>query len=184
MQMIEVRFHGRGGQGAVVASRILANAFVREGKFGSAFPMFGFERRGAPVTAYGRFDEKPILEKTQIYEPNCLIVLDSSQRETPRIYEGLKRDGVLILNSPKKLEAKPHENLAVAGLTDADRIAMEEIGMAAPNTCILGAFAATTNWIQLDSILASLEDYFQGKNLKGNRRCAERGFKETKILRF
>jgi len=182
--MIEVRFHGRGGQGAVVASRILANAFVREGKFGSAFPMFGFERRGAPVTAYGRFDEKPILEKTQIYEPNCLMVLDPAQCETPRVYEGLRPNGVLILNSPKDLKSKPHENLTLAGVTDADRIAMEEIGMAAPNVCMLGAFAAATKWIQLDSILAGLEDYFQGKNLDGNRRCAERGFKETRILRF
>jgi 2-oxoacid:acceptor oxidoreductase gamma subunit (pyruvate/2-ketoisovalerate family) len=184
MQMIEVRFHGRGGQGAVVSSRVLANAFVREGKFGSAFPMFGFERRGAPVTAYGRFDEKPILEKTQIYEPDCLIVLDPSQGETPRVYEGLKPNGVLILNSPKESVARPHENLTVAGVTDANRIAMEEIGMAAPNIGMLGTFAATTKWIQLDSILASLADYFQGKNLEGNRRCAERGFKETRILRF
>jgi 2-oxoacid:acceptor oxidoreductase gamma subunit (pyruvate/2-ketoisovalerate family) len=182
--MIEVRFHGRGGQGAVVASRILANAFVREGKFGSAFPMFGFERRGAPVTAYGRFDEKPILEKTQIYEPHCLMVLDPSQSDTPRVYEGLRPDGVLILNSPKDLKSKPHENLTLAGLADADRIAMEEIGMAAPNVCMLGAFAAATHWIQLDSILAGLEDYFQGKNLDGNRRCAERGFKETRIQRL
>jgi 2-oxoacid:acceptor oxidoreductase gamma subunit (pyruvate/2-ketoisovalerate family) len=182
--MIEVRFHGRGGQGAVVASRILANAFVREGKFGSAFPMFGFERRGAPVTAYGRFDENPILEKTQIYEPHCLMVLDPAQSETPRVYEGLRRGGVLILNSPRDLKSKPHENLTLVGVADADRIAMEEIGMAAPNVCMLGAFAAATNWIQLDSILAGLEDYFQGKNLEGNRRCAERGFKEIRIQRF
>ena len=64
--MIEVRFHGRGGQGSVVASRILASAFVRENKFGSAFPMFGFERRGAPVTAYGRFDDESVLEKAGV----------------------------------------------------------------------------------------------------------------------
>ena len=182
--MIEVRFHGRGGQGAVVSSRILANAFVREGKFGSAFPMFGFERRGAPVTAYGRFDEKPILEKTQIYEPHCLIVLDPSQSETPRVYEGLRTNGILILNSPSELQTKPHDNLTIAGLADANRIAMEEIGMAAPNICMLGSFAVTTKWIRLDSILASLEDYFQGKILDGNRRCAERGFKETRIQHF
>ena len=182
--MIEVRFHGRGGQGAVVASRILANSFVREGKFGSAFPMFGFERRGAPVTAYGRFDEKPILEKTQIYEPHCLIVLDPSQSETPRVYEGLRSGGVLILNTPAAFRSKPHENLKLAGVANADRIAMEEIGMAAPNICMLGVFAATTQWIKLDSILASLEDYFQGKNLDGNRRCAERGYKETEIIRY
>ena len=182
--MFEVRFHGRGGQGAVVASRVLANAFVREGKFGSAFPMFGFERRGVPVTAYGRYDDKPILEKTQIYEPHCLIILDPSQSETPGVYEGLRKGGVLILNSPKELTAKPHENLAVAGLANADKIAMEEIGMAAPNICMLGVLAAATGWIKLESILAGLEDYFEDKKLEGNRRCAERGFKETNIVRF
>jgi 2-oxoacid:acceptor oxidoreductase gamma subunit (pyruvate/2-ketoisovalerate family) len=182
--MFEVRFHGRGGQGAVVASRVLANAFVREGKFGSAFPMFGFERRGVPVTAYGRYDDRPILEKTQIYEPHCLIVLDPSQSQTPGVYEGLRPGGVLILNISKELERKPHENLALAGLADADGIAMEEIGLAAPNICMLGVLAATTGWVRLESILAGLEDYFKGKILEGNRRCAERGFKETKIIRF
>lgn len=182
--MFEIRFHGRGGQGAVVASRVLANAFVREGRFGAAFPMFGFERRGVPVTAYGRYDDKPILEKTQIYEPHCLIVLDPSQREKANVYDGLRKGGVLILNSSKELTARPHENLEKAGLVNADRIAMEEIGLAAPNICMLGVLAATTGWVKLESILAGLEDYFQGKTLEGNRRCAERGFKETSILRF
>ncbi len=181
--MIEVRFHGRGGQGSVVASRILANAFVREGKFGSAFPMFGFERRGAPVTAYGRFDDEPVLEKTEIYRPDCLIVLDSSQRDTPRVYEGLKPNGILILNStmaPKE----PHENLALVAMADATRIAVEEIGLPAPNTGMLGVFAAATGWIKLESILAGLEDYFEGRKLEGNRRCVQRGFEETKSIRF
>jgi 2-oxoacid:acceptor oxidoreductase gamma subunit (pyruvate/2-ketoisovalerate family) len=180
--MIEVRFHGRGGQGAVVASRILANAFVREGKFGSAFPMFGFERRGAPVTAYGRFDNKPILEKTQIYHPDCLVVLDPSQRATPRVFEGLKPKGILILNFAGSLEKEPHENLLLAATADAERIAVEEIGVPTPNTCMLGVLAAATGWIKLESILSSLEDYFDGSNLNGNRRCVERGFEENSIV--
>ena len=79
--MIEVRFHGRGGQGAVMASKILATAFVKTKKYGASFPMFGFERRGAPVTAFGRFSKKPIREKTQIYNPDILMVLDPSQKK-------------------------------------------------------------------------------------------------------
>ncbi len=181
--MIEVRFHGRGGQGAVVASQILANAFVREGKFGSAFPMFGFERRGAPVTAYGRFDVRPVLEKTQIYCPDCLIVLDPTQANAHHVFEGLKPNGILILNTTKEPE-KAHENLTLAALADANRIAMEEIGLAAPNTCMLGVFVAATGWIKLESILSSLEDYFDGSKLEGNKKCAQRGFEETKIVRF
>jgi 2-oxoacid:acceptor oxidoreductase gamma subunit (pyruvate/2-ketoisovalerate family) len=82
MGMIKVRFHGRGRQGSVTAARILANAFVLEGKYGSSFPMFGFERRGAPVTAFLRFDENPVREKTQIYSPDCLVVLDSSLKNS------------------------------------------------------------------------------------------------------
>jgi len=180
--MIEVRFHGRGGQGSVVASRILASAFVRENKFGSAFPMFGFERRGAPVTAYGRFDDEPVLEKTAIYHPDCLIVLDSSQRDMPSVYEGLKPNGILILNAtmaPKE----PHENLRLVAMTDATRIAMEEMGLSAPNTGMLGVFASATGWIKVESILAALEDYFDGSKLEGNRRCVQRGFNETKIIK-
>jgi 2-oxoacid:acceptor oxidoreductase gamma subunit (pyruvate/2-ketoisovalerate family) len=179
--MIEVRFHGRGGQGSVVASRILANAFVQENKFGSAFPMFGFERRGAPVTAYGRFDDEPVLEKTAIYHPDCIVVLDPSQRDSPHVYEGLKPNGILILNStmgPKE----SHENLTLVAMADATRIAVEELGLPAPNTGILGVFAAATGWIKLESIIAGLEDHFHSNKLDRNKRCVQRGFEETKTI--
>jgi 2-oxoacid:acceptor oxidoreductase gamma subunit (pyruvate/2-ketoisovalerate family) len=180
--MIEVRFHGRGGQGAVTAARILSNAFVRQGKFGSSFPMFGFERRGAPVTAFMRFDDKPIREKTQIYYPDCLVVLDASQRNSALIYEGLKPGGVLILNSSKTIEKKPHDNVKLAGVVNADAIAMEELGRASPNTCVLGAFAAATRWIGLDYIFSSLEQYFSGELFDRNMRTAERGFNEVRVI--
>jgi 2-oxoacid:acceptor oxidoreductase gamma subunit (pyruvate/2-ketoisovalerate family) len=145
--------------------------------------MFGFERRGAPVTAYGRFDDEPVLEKTAIYHPDCLIVLDSSQRDSPHVYEGLKPNGILILNStmwPKD----PHENLALVAMADATRIAVEEMGLLSPNTGMLGVFAAATGWIRLESILVGLEDYFDGSRLEGNRRCVRRGFEEMKSIRL
>ena len=181
--MIEVRFHGRGGQGSVVASRILANAFVQENKYGSAFPMFGFERRGAPVTAYGRFDDEPVLEKTAIYHPDCLVVLDPTQRDSPSVYDGLKPNGILILNSTMEPK-EPHENLALVAMADATRIAVEEMGIPAPNTGMLGVFAAATGWIKVESILAGLEDYFDGRKLEGNKRCVKRGFEETKTIKL
>jgi len=178
--MIEVRFHGRGGQGAVMASRILATAFVKTGRYGASFPMFGFERRGAPVTAFGRFDDKPIREKTQIYNPHVLVVLDSSQRVSPRVFDGLAANGTMVLNHGGALDLS-HENLSKAGIIDASAIAQEEIGIPLPNTCILGAFARVTGLVDLDSLVESLGDYFQGKKRRANALCVERGFSEVAI---
>ncbi len=182
--MIEVRFHGRGGQGAVTASRILANAFVRTGKYGASFPMFGFERRGAPVTAFGRFSDTPVREKTQIYNPDILVVLDPAQRQSPAVFKGLVAEGVMVLNDDEKPLEHPDKNLEKVGIVDADKIAIEEIGFAMPNTCIIGAFAATTGLIELDPVLESLGDYFGGKKLEANIRCAKRGFKEVEVFNF
>ncbi len=91
--MNEVRFHGRGGQGVWTTSKILANAFARTGQFGASFPMFGFERRGAPVTAFGRFSDKPVREKTQIYNPDIIVVLDPTQKNSDAVFQGLLRRG-------------------------------------------------------------------------------------------
>jgi len=182
--MIEVRFHGRGGQGSVTAARILANAFVLEGRYGSSFPMFGFERRGAPVTAFLRFDDHPIREKTQIYNPDCLVVLDSSLKNSSFVYDGLKPDGVLILNGAKQIKKRPHANVQCTGLIDAEIVAREEIGMPSPNTCMIGAFAATTGWVALESVLSSLGHYFNGDILEGNIRSTQRGFDETEVIQW
>ena len=179
--MIEVRFHGRGGQGAVTGTRILANAFVKQGKFGSSFPMFGFERRGAPVTAYMRFDDNPIRVRTQIYNPDCLVILDTGQKDSALIYKGFKPKGVLIMNSSKEISEKPHTNVRLAGVVDAEAIALEELGIPSPNTCMLGAFAAATKWIPLDCVLSSLEQYFRGAVLERNMRTVKRGYEEVNI---
>jgi len=182
--MIEVRFHGRGGQGSVTAARILADAFVLEGKYGSSFPMFGFERRGAPVTAFLRFDDHPIKEKTQIYTPDCLVVLDSFLKDSAFIYEGLKPGGVLILNGAKPVKRRPDANVQRLGLIDAGAVASEEMGIPSPNTCLIGAFAAATGWIDLESVLASLGHYFKGDILEKNIRSAQRGFREVKVIQW
>lgn len=182
--MVEVRFHGRGGQGTVTAARILTAAFIKQGKYSSSFPMFGFERRGAPVTAFMRFDNIPIREKTQIYNPDCLVVLDPAQKNVPLIYEGLKPNGILIINSSRPIKDRPHKNISLVGLVDAERIALEEIGIPSPNSCIVGAFASATKWIKLEHILFSLKYYFKGGLLKQNISSAERGFYEVKIIQW
>jgi 2-oxoacid:acceptor oxidoreductase gamma subunit (pyruvate/2-ketoisovalerate family) len=180
----EIRIHGRGGQGAVTAARMLASAFVVEGKYVASFPMYGFERRGAPVQAFTRLDDKPIREKTQVYNPDCMVVIDPTLMKISTLFSGLKPGGVLILNSPKPLETQIDKNLTIAGVVNATQIAVEEIGRDIPNTCLLGAFAATTEWIKLDSILASLKDYLSGDMLQRNIRSCERGYREVKILKW
>ena len=97
--MKEIRWHGRGGQGAVVAARVLATAFDKEGKAAMAFPKFGTERRGAPVMAFSGFDDKPIRQKTQLYHPDCLIVIDAQLMNSVNIYDGIKTGTTLIINA-------------------------------------------------------------------------------------
>jgi len=180
----EIRVHGRGGQGAVIAAQMLAAAFVKEGKYATSFPMFGGERRGAPVSAFVRFDDKPIRLRTQIYYPDCLIIIDPMLSRSSTVFTGLKPGGIVIVNFPRPLSESPHENVEVMGIVDATGIALAEIGRAITNTCILGALARTTAWLMLDSILESFKGYFSGKVLDGNMRCATRGFRETEIMRF
>ena len=182
--MIEIRLHGRGGQGAASASGMLVSAFTEEGKYTCGFPMFGFERRGAPVTTFARFSDKPITEKTMIYTPNCLVVLDSAQLSFPNVFAGFQKGGILVANTNHLPESKPHENCKKLGVVDATSIAIEEIGIAAINTCILGAFAATTGWLQLDTLVKILPVYFKGKMLDTNMRSLERGYHETQVVEY
>ncbi len=180
--MSEVRFHGRGGQGVVTTSKILANAFARVGQFGASFPMFGFERRGAPVTAFGRFSDKPVREKTQIYNPDILVVLDPSQKASELVFQGLLPESMLLLNDTDTTTRIAHENLKRFALIDANKIALEEIGLAIPNTVIVGAFAKMSGLLDVEPCCDALEDYFSGSKLSANIVCAKRGFEEVEIF--
>ena len=182
--MKEIRIHGRGGQGAVLAARMLASAFVAEGKHVASFPMYGFERRGAPVVAFTRVDDKPIREKTQIYNPDCLIVIDPGLLTLPTLFTGLRSESVFILNSGKKLEGQLNENLKIGGVVNATQIAVDEIGRDIPNTCLLGAFAAASGWLKLESILNALPDYLGGEILERNLKSAERGYREVEVIKW
>lgn len=181
MSAKEIRVHGRGGQGAVLAAKMLASACAYEGQHVASFPMYGFERRGMPVIAFTRFDTEPIREKTQVYTPDCIIVIDPTLMDLPTLYDGLKPGGVLILNSAKPLEKKPTENLSKAGVINATQVALCEIGRDIPNTCLLGALAATTGWVKLDSVLRGFADYLEGDMLERNIRNARRGFNEVEV---
>lgn len=183
--MKEIRLHGRGGQGVVMAAHILGTAFVAGGKYASSFPMFGVERRGAPVASFIRFGDKPIREKCKIYNPDCLVILDSTAFGVPENYDGLKPRSILVRNLATNVRpvGRFYENIEVIATVDATKIATEEIGMAICNTCMLGAFAHATDWISLDAIVEILGDFFPGKRLQSNIRSCTRGFKEVKLLK-
>ena len=182
--MKEIRFHGRGGQGAVLAARMLASACAAEGRYVASFPMYGFERRGMPVVAFTRIDDQPIRQKTQIYTPDCLMVIDPTLLSLKNLFDGLKEDGVLILNSARPPDESPSPNLKTLGVVNATQIALCEIGRDIPNTCLIGALAKTTGWVSLDSVLKGLADYLEGDMLARNIRNAERGYHEVEVVRW
>jgi len=159
--MIEIRFHGRGGQGSVIASKILAKAFFMEGKYVSAFPYFGVERRGAPVTAFTRVDSKPIRAKYQIYEPDFVIVLDPSLLTAVNVLKGIKENGYVLVNTVKS----PNEiadmlNFKNVATVDATTIAIKHrLGsQTAPivNTAILGAFARVSGMVKIETVMEAI----------------------------
>lgn len=183
--MGEIRIHGRGGQGTVIAAEMLANAFVLSGKYASVFPSFGVERRGSAVMAFARFGDAPIREHTRVYRPDILLMLDQSLTENPTYYEGFKHGGMIIANTKHEQNIVDlNRNQQVLASIDGVSIALEETGTAVTNTCMLGAFARATELVRLDDLKKALEMYFKGEVLAKNLRSLERGFKEVKITRF
>jgi pyruvate ferredoxin oxidoreductase gamma subunit len=162
--MIEVRFHGRGGQGAVTAARLLAEAAFLEGKYSQAFPSFGAERRGAPVLAFTRIDNKPIRIRTQVYEPNHVVVLDPTLIEAVNVASGLKRGGTIVINS------REHHrfNDAKVAFLDATSTAIEALGVPITNTVMLGALVKVTKIVSLDSMVEAVKSTFEGKLAEKN----------------
>ncbi len=165
--MFEIRFHGRGGQGSVVASDILAKAVFLEGKDVQSFPFFGVERRGAPVLAFTRIDDKPIRVKTGIYEPDCVVVLDPSLLKGQNVTAGLKDGGFLLINTDKKPEEIGLHFRGVTATVDATDIALRHgIGSKTSpivNTAILGALAKLTSLVKFDSVAKAIIDSVPNK---------------------
>jgi 2-oxoacid:acceptor oxidoreductase gamma subunit (pyruvate/2-ketoisovalerate family) len=158
--MIEIRYHGRGGQGSVVASKILADAAFKEGNDVQSFPYFGVERRGAPVTAFTRIDSKTIHIKSQIYEPDYIVILDPSLIGNVDMTYGIKPEGKILVNSskaPDQIDLGVPHPIAVVNAT---RIALDNrLGsMAAPivNTAIVGAFSKVSGLVTIDSVAEAI----------------------------
>lgn len=181
--MYEIRFHGRGGQGAVLASKILAKALVEEGKYVKAIPSFGFERRGAPVAAFLRYDDKEIRQLTNIYNPDCIICLDPTLPRAVDIFSGMKEDGVWVQATKKSLEQlKAPPTVSKVGLCDAFKIAMDVFGRPITNSVMLASFAKTTGIVSLESLKKGMESVaFRDAALEKNVEAAQRAYGETSV---
>jgi len=160
--VIEIRFHGRGGQGAVVASNILAVACFLEGKYVQAFPAFGVERRGAPVEAYIRVDDRKVHLRTNVYTPDHVVVLDPTLIEVANVSRGLKEGGILLLNTDRPPRDFPRFSAFRVATVDAGPIALRH-GLGSRthpivNTGILGAFARATGMVALDSVCEAIRE--------------------------
>ncbi|MDR1660025.1 MAG: 2-oxoacid:acceptor oxidoreductase family protein [Desulfovibrio sp.] len=180
--MGEIRLHGRGGQGTVMAAEMLANAFVLEGNYASVFPSFGIERRGSSVMAFVRYGNAPIREKTRVYNPEILLVLDPSLLEKKESYQGFVKGGIIV-SAGKKTESVLRMGVepSVIALVDGMRIALEETGTNITNVIMLGAFAKAAGVISLDHIKKAVEQSFSGRLLAENLTGLQRGFDETVI---
>lgn len=183
--MIEIRFHGRGGQGSVKASDILAMAAFKEGKKVQAFPFFGVERRGAPVTAFTRISDDDIRIHCYIYEPDVLVILDPSLIGAVPLTEGLKPNGKIIINTvkdPEDFTFDDAENPQVFTV-DCSSIALE-YGLGTPsapivNTAILGAVAKATGLVGIDSITEAIKEKIPVKK-EQNAEAAAKTYKQAR----
>lgn len=181
--LAEIRWHGRAGQGIITASRLLAYAAILEDKHAQAFPEFGPERIGAPISGFTRISDQPIEIHSKIYEPDIVVVLDPTVIKIVNVTEGLKKGGKFLANSKEK----PHElssRLKLNGVDvytlNATKISIDVLGNArALNTIMLGALIGATHLVSLDSILRALEDRFKGPILEKNIQLLKKGYREV-----
>jgi pyruvate ferredoxin oxidoreductase gamma subunit len=176
----ELRIHGRGGQGSVTAAELIAVAAFEGGVFSQAFPAFGVERRGAPVQAFVRFNDKMIRLRSQVYEPDYIIVQDSTLIKDVNVFMGVKKGGIAIVNTAdKKPDYKVPEGVKLI-IIDATSIALKAIGLPITNTTLMGAFAAASGEIQFSALENALKHRFPGELATKNIAAAKIAFDTVK----
>ena len=181
--MFAVRFHGRGGQGVVTAAELLASAAFREDRYAQAFPSFGSERMGAPVTSFCRIDDKPIRTREPVTEPDALLIQDPTLLHQAGIFDGLRPDGYVLVNSGRGVHdvqglaefAKLHRTVRLVTVPAAN-LAVTHLGRPLPGAPMLGGFAALTQTVGLDALLAAIAERFAGKVAAGNSAAARAAF--------
>ena len=178
--MKEVRIHGRGGQGSVTAAELLARAVFAEGKWAQSFAFFGAERRGAPVEAFLRIADKPNPIRSRVYNPDYVVVFDSKLLKVVAVTDGLKEDGMVIINTTKRPEEVSIKGHRVATV-DATGIALElellGAGLPVVNTTMMGAFAKATGEVKLESVRETICKQWSGSVGEKNAEAATRAYK-------
>ncbi len=174
--MVEIRIHGRGGQGSVTMAELVASAVFYDGKFSQAFPNFGVERRGAPVTAYVRIDDKFIRLRSQVYSPDYVIVQDATLLSDKNILGDLKKGAVVLINTSKPLEGLVAPKGVILKHLNASGIALEVLGKPIINTILLGAFASISGLFSLSGVDRAIKERFAGEMGEKNVLAARRGY--------
>ena len=190
--MIEIRWHGRGGQGAKTASLLLADAAFNTGKYIQGFPEYGPERMGAPITAYNRISSSPIRIHSNIYEPDYVVVVDDTLLDSVDVTAGLKPEGAIVINTVKEDEEIKKSLKGYSGKVykiDARKISMETLGKYFPNTPMLAAIIKVSKIMNEDDFLKDMQGSFKHKFAKkpevieGNMKAIEMALKEVKEVR-
>jgi len=175
--MVQVRIHGRGGQGVVTAAELLSVAAFLDGLHAQAFPSFGSERTGAPVVAFCRIDERPIRLREPIATPDALIVQDPTLLHQVDVFAGLRPGGHVLVNTTRPVEALGLGDVDARVLTlPASELARRHLGRPVPNAALLGGFAALTGDVTLQSVTTAIRERFSGPLASGNVAAAEAAF--------
>jgi len=183
--LIEVRWHGRGGQGAWTASELLAKAAIHEGKYIQSFPEFGPERMGAPVRAFTRISDKPIRLHCSVYSPDVVVVLDPTLMATVPVTEGLKQNGAIVVNTgeePSRMKEKLKISDGTVWTVPATEIAIKVLGRPITNTAMLGAVARATNIVSMESIEKAVKERFPAQLAEKNIEVIKEAFKEARFV--
>ena len=189
--LIEIRWHGRGGQGAKTASLLLADAAFNTGKYIQGFPEYGPERMGEPITAYNRISDAPITIHSNIYEPDYVVVVDDTLLTSVPVTAGLKKDGAIVINTtktPEKLRELLKGYEGAVYTIDARKVSEEALGKYFPNTPMLAAIVKVTGIMTDEELLADMQNSFKHKFAKkpevieGNMKALELALKEVKKI--
>ena len=187
--MIEIRWHGRGGQGAKTASLLLADAAFNTGKYIQGFPEYGPERMGAPITAYNRISSEPIRIHSNIYEPDFVVVVDDTLLESVNVTDGLKEEGAIVINTTKnkeELESLLNGYRGRVYTIDARKVSMETLGKYFPNTPMLAAIVKVSGIMNEEEFVKDMEGSFKHKFAKkpevidGNMKALKMALEEIK----
>jgi len=173
--MKEIRIHARAGQGAITTAMLLGDAVFAGERYALAFPHFGAARMGAPMNAFVRIDDKPIRIRSQVYEPDYIIVVDATLFLGYDVFKGLKKGGIAIVNQKEGLETPERKGIEVVQIP-ANDIAQKVLGKPLGNTALLGAFAAATGQVKLQNLQDAIRKRFAGKIGDKNAEAASMGF--------